>query len=906
MGIIKSRHPYHGTMLLLLLIAAALRHVNGQTPSQSPTACNPSHYTSTGTCFDTQLDVFLNEFSPPLQVPLTLTASCGLPLAQSLDFYFLWDASYSSRQFSYLYWEHGTRRLMNIMNAIAAVNPTVRFGLGFFTTKRLVDLGDSNDFVYYHAVNLTSNITAVDVAFNVHVWSKVAAISDVTSSIEAYMQVVMRARLGMYGFRPGSRRVVLVATDVMFGQEGDVAERMLSPLTEVEPGYPTQPFPRLNNYDAVLENDCSLSGQVCLDSCMPRLFQPRTNIPSVYCSCSGSVFDVLNAGTISVYNVSQFYAGSCEDFPNKTSIATISEGGSVANSPAGEGAELIAFTPIDTLHVGLAAQFMALLNQTSPPFGTVITHYDLRTALPPLLGLTTNNISVTWNVSAITGYNVTNCNATTCTFVFTFDSAACSNSTPPVNNTCLDITNLIAGVTLDNNVCSSAAFTSGADSVVNGYVHAAAAVTLGANSIVNGNVVSGAGFTSGANSIVYGNVNNGAAYSSGDTSIVTGCVNSVSDATLGAHSIINGTLFSGSNVYNYGLGAQVLNGSCAGGGGGNVGHNEVGVIVFNNNSNWTIHVNVTECCNEPIFTLSHSHSESHHSASHHSDSHHSESHHSESHHSKSHESDSKSHSESHHSPSHHSKSHESDSKSDSKSHHSKSHHSPNGTRSQSHHSHSHHSESHSPKLQTTSQSESGSGSRSNSGTVSETTSGSATISENTESGSESESTSQATKSHNSKSHRSQSHHSKSHDSKSHRSQSHNKTRSHSHSHSHRSKSHHSLNETRSHSHHSRSPSHNSHSHHSHSHHSKSHHSPSHRSHSHHSESHSESHHSKSHESHSQSETAAMNTFPAPDLTVLIILLPIIGFLALCCIFFLLCTRRYRRRRRTDGYEPLAQ
>jgi hypothetical protein len=50
----------------------------------------------------------------------------------------------------------------------------------------------------------------------------------------------------------------------------------------------------------------------------------------------------------------------------------------------------------------------------------------------------------------------------------------------------------------------------------------------------------------------------------------------------------------------------------------------------------------------------------------------------------------------------------------------------------------------------------------------------------------------------------------------------------------------------------------------------------------------------------------MNTFPAPDLTVLIILLPIIGFLALCCIFFLLCTRRYRRRRRTDGYEPLAQ
>jgi hypothetical protein len=44
----------------------------------------------------------------------------------------------------------------------------------------------------------------------------------------------------------------------------------------------------------------------------------------------------------------------------------------------------------------------------------------------------------------------------------------------------------------------------------------------------------------------------------------------------------------------------------------------------------------------------------------------------------------------------------------------------------------------------------------------------------------------------------------------------------------------------------------------------------------------------------------INTFPAPDLIVLIVLLPIIGFLAILAIFFLLCRTRYRQRRRTQS------
>jgi len=116
---------------------------------------------------------------------------------------------------------------------------------------------------------------------------------------------------------------------------------------------------------------------------------------------------------------------------------------------------------------------------------------------------------------------------------------SCAPNIGPNSASCADITTVIAGVTLNGDVCSSTAFTSGAGSIINGNIVAVAGVTLGANSFVYGSINAGAAFTSGANSVVSGNVHAGSA------------------ATLGANSIIKGSLFSGTNVYNYGSGATV-------------------------------------------------------------------------------------------------------------------------------------------------------------------------------------------------------------------------------------------------------------------------------------------------------------------------------------------------------------
>jgi predicted acyltransferase (DUF342 family) len=104
--------------------------------------------------------------------------------------------------------------------------------------------------------------------------------------------------------------------------------------------------------------------------------------------------------------------------------------------------------------------------------------------------------------------------------------------------TCLDVTSLVAGGA-SGSICSNAAFTSGADSTINGWITAKAAITLGASSRVHGDVSAGA------------------AYTSGDGSIVDGDVTATGDITLGANSRVLGTVHSGTGVITYGAGATV-------------------------------------------------------------------------------------------------------------------------------------------------------------------------------------------------------------------------------------------------------------------------------------------------------------------------------------------------------------
>jgi len=143
-------------------------------------------------------------------------------------------------------------------------------------------------------------------------------------------------------------------------------------------------------------------------------------------------------------------------------------------------------------------------------------------------------------------------------------------------DTCTDVTTVVVGDKIGN-VCSSAAFTAGAGSTIDGYVNAYADVTLGSlckvvgignvssgaaftsgdGCVVKGSVSAKAGYTSGANSTVDGNVTVGADYTSGAKSIVKGNVFVAGDVTLGAGSKITGSVHSGTGVITYGDGATV-------------------------------------------------------------------------------------------------------------------------------------------------------------------------------------------------------------------------------------------------------------------------------------------------------------------------------------------------------------
>ncbi len=108
----------------------------------------------------------------------------------------------------------------------------------------------------------------------------------------------------------------------------------------------------------------------------------------------------------------------------------------------------------------------------------------------------------------------------------------------PIAPVCADISTLVDGATMTD-VCSGVAFTSGA------------------NTIINGNVTTLASYTSGLNALVTGNVASGSAYTSGASSIVNGNVSAAGSVTLGAGSKILGSVHSGTGVIIYGANATV-------------------------------------------------------------------------------------------------------------------------------------------------------------------------------------------------------------------------------------------------------------------------------------------------------------------------------------------------------------
>lgn len=384
-----------------------------QSQSISPEICPPSYWIPESEV--SPFEVFL-KIGDPLVFPLNITGPFDI---QPTDIYFLWDTSAFSRDYSYHYWKNGARRLQRVMNDTIDANPGVQFGLGFFRTKRLHNIGTGSDYVFEHVVNITNNISFVQRCFNNSRWSLVAAVSPINSAIEAAQHVMLNA--DRFGFRPGARKIIFLATSTMFGQAGDVAVRTVNPLMQTDPGGgPSFPFPRVNDGNSVLEDDCLLTGLVCYES-WAGLVTPCSAITDVPVLPPNPLLEIKNIGCTCAYtngllkntNITQFARGSCEDFPSQAQIP-------LAASAAG-GFDMIAFLPEDELLQNITVAYTALINSISAN-GAVLQTLDLNNTLPPLVPIVvdTQQFNISWNIPEITNYTFGPCDQTQCTILFVF------------------------------------------------------------------------------------------------------------------------------------------------------------------------------------------------------------------------------------------------------------------------------------------------------------------------------------------------------------------------------------------------------------------------------------------------------------------------------------------------------
>jgi len=353
-----------------------------------------------------EIDVQLFDGDPQASAILHVNASCQ----PEVDFYFLWDSSYSMRTYSSRHWGTKKKSLFNIINNMTKFNANMRFGLGFFTTKRLAGVGWKYDFVFRHAVSMTTNASLINQQFTYNATRLLtSAASDVTSALEALLQVIKRSDLSL-GFRPGSFRKILVVTDAFFGQQYDATVRILQPLTEnTGPSFGNAVVPAFpkNNLDATMESDCVLHGFLCPDTCQLLGTGVYNVLPSVYChNC------VLKNMSISRLNTSQFAEGSCEEFPNITAMVA-----EINTDPRHyEVIWVSAGTDDDVL-----AQHQAFVALLDPGHGRFLTsHDDLDILLPSFMnpenvsGLTYGSIPPLQNVTFL------NCTGEVCSYQLNF------------------------------------------------------------------------------------------------------------------------------------------------------------------------------------------------------------------------------------------------------------------------------------------------------------------------------------------------------------------------------------------------------------------------------------------------------------------------------------------------------
>lgn len=419
-------------LIVIMIMALGRTSAAPPSPSFSPAVCY-SHLASQG--YNGSGPVTPNRaalvLTPDDQtVTLTVTVNVTGAPAQPVDIYFLWENSQQARPMSYSFWQPivpNSRRLWFLMLQMRAFNPAIKFGLGFFTDVRLAGLGALTsvpldiDFPFRPIVPITSSVNLIDSQMISARWSNMPPMSNVSSALEALMQVALNANTPQLGFRPGSRRVIILAAATLPGVQGDMTPRLLAPLTELLGNGSYTTFPIANNYNNVMESDCQLIGRVCSDSCTIMNLGHPSVLPNAACSCA------LAPGTVWLPNVTQFAAGSCEDFP--TPAGAVGAGGGALT-----GYEFVAFIPnvggtdfSSGQNSAFFDELITLMGGPTTPWGgeryiinnTLDLASHIKHAYPPAVAPP----AVTYSpdpMPDLLGYTVS-CNMSMCTYVFSFN-----------------------------------------------------------------------------------------------------------------------------------------------------------------------------------------------------------------------------------------------------------------------------------------------------------------------------------------------------------------------------------------------------------------------------------------------------------------------------------------------------
>jgi len=364
---------------------------------------------------------------------------------QKLDFYILWGCNYGATKYSYKYYLKAQSRylrpaLLAVLNVSKSREPLI--SIGTFTTKRLGGIGWARDYVFKHHSVFTNDTQLIikkitpDINDPNNPYMRDAEAIPITSSLEALLHIIKNSET--LGFRPGSQRIVFLVTNLMFGRRGDTFPNMRNPdsttfaIAYNDPANIINTFPE-NDCDKVLEDDCTLWGDIC----PLKNGLKQTLAGTITCNNLG----LFTYGFVNRTNTTMFYEGSCEDFPtekNTTDAVAMATPATYTLWPMIEHEDGKAISSAAVAgFTALVAQFGAgsmMINRTSN------LEYVFKTYMPPngyLLPVITHN-----NVSSLQQITLVNCNQVTCDIQVTFKYSDGVNETFVMNVTGVGVYNI--------------------------------------------------------------------------------------------------------------------------------------------------------------------------------------------------------------------------------------------------------------------------------------------------------------------------------------------------------------------------------------------------------------------------------------------------------------------------------